>query len=142
MAHLVETNHLIQRQLDPNWLIWYAGIYPLGAFHLYRFFLHLSRMIPNLNPEQVHPFPTTIQIGRVGWQFGCEMHPVTKEYIVLYFEKRAAWLRLGYPPTWEREWYRVDGTRKCWVRMLVDKKPGPEGAPGGRGGRGVVGRLV
>ena len=60
---------------------------------------------------------------------------MTKEYIELYFEKRALWLRLGYPLTWEQEWY-VDGARKCWVRMLVDKKPGSNRATGGRGGGG------
>lgn len=133
---MIDTNDLIQRRLDLNQLVWYAGIYPLGAWHLYWLLLHVSRMIPNLNPEQVQAFPTTIQCGKVGWQFGCEIHPVTKEYIKLYFKKRADWVRNGYPPTWEREWYRVDGTRRCWVRMLVDKKPSESGAPRDGGGRG------
>ncbi|CAF9910963.1 MAG: hypothetical protein HETSPECPRED_010249 [Heterodermia speciosa] len=134
-ALMIDTNHLIHRQFDINQLVWYAAIYPLGMWNLYMFFLKVSRMIPNLNSERVDPFPPTIQYGKVGWQFGCEMHPVTKEYIQLYFEKRAEWVRLGYPPTWEREWYRVDGTRRCWVRILVDKKSG-ESAPRAGGGRG------
>ncbi|KAL8865195.1 MAG: hypothetical protein Q9174_007020, partial [Haloplaca sp. 1 TL-2023] len=81
-------------------------LYGLAFFQLTKLYFELLAQLENLSSDTPDPFPNAVWIGKLGWQFGCEMHPVTKEYMEDYFRKRAEWTQKGLPPSREWEWYR------------------------------------